>query len=82
LRDSQSYERTNTSNLEKNGRHSIIIGIAGCFSLRSVFGRGAKGTLAACLGFASFACGLALFADGLKRDIVEQFRGVKPEAGE
>ena len=35
-------------------------------------GGGAKGTVVACLGFVSFASGLALFADGLKRDIVEQ----------
>jgi len=34
----------------------------------------AKGAIIACLGFFSFASGLALFADGLKRDIVEQLR--------
>ncbi len=28
----------------------------------------------ACVGFFSFAAGLALFADGLKRDIVAQLR--------
>jgi hypothetical protein len=33
-----------------------------------------KGTIVACLGFLCFASGLALFADGLKRDIVEQLR--------
>ena len=37
-------------------------------------GGGAKGAMIACLGFFSFATGLALFADGLKRDIVEQLR--------
>ena len=35
---------------------------------------GARGVMVACLGFFSFASGLALFADGLKRDIVEQLR--------
>ena len=37
-------------------------------------GGGARGVMVACLGFISFAAGLALFADGLKRDIVEQIR--------
>ncbi len=37
-------------------------------------GGGAKGAIVACLGFFSFASGLALFADGLKRDIVDQLR--------
>ena len=37
-------------------------------------GGGARGAIVACLGFISFAAGLALFADGLKRDIVEQLR--------
>ena len=37
-------------------------------------GGGARSTIVACLGFISFATGLALFADGLKRDIVEQLR--------
>jgi hypothetical protein len=37
-------------------------------------GGGARGVLVACLGFVSFASGLALFADGLKRDIVEHIR--------
>lgn len=37
-------------------------------------GGGAKCAIIACLGFVSFASGLALFADGLKRDIVEQLR--------
>jgi len=37
-------------------------------------GGGARGVIVACLGFASFASGLALFADGLKRDIVAQLR--------
>ena len=37
-------------------------------------GGGARGVMVACLGFFSFASGLALFADGLKRDIVEQLR--------
>ena len=37
-------------------------------------GGGAKGVIVACLGFFSFASGLALFADGLKRDIVAQLR--------
>jgi hypothetical protein len=37
-------------------------------------GGGTKCAIIASLGFASFACGLALFADGLKRDIVEQLR--------
>ena len=37
-------------------------------------GGGAKGAIVACLGFFSFAAGLALFADGLKRDIVAQLR--------
>ena len=37
-------------------------------------GGGARGAIVACLGFISFASGLALFADGLKRDIVEQLR--------
>jgi hypothetical protein len=37
-------------------------------------GGGAKGAIVALLGFVSFASGLALFADGLKRDIVEQLR--------
>ena len=31
---------------------------------------GTTGAIVACLGFAAFAFGLALFADGLKRDIV------------
>ena len=38
-------------------------------------GGGARGTIVACIGFLSFASGLALFADGLKRDIVAQLRG-------
>ena len=33
-----------------------------------------RGTIVACLGFFFFASGLALFADGLKRDIVDQLR--------
>ena len=37
-------------------------------------GGGSGGAIVACLGFFSFASGLALFADGLKRDIVEQLR--------
>ena len=37
-------------------------------------GGGARGTMVACLGFFIFAPGLALFADGWKRDIVEQLR--------
>ena len=37
-------------------------------------GGGAKGAIVASLGFLCFASGLALFADGLKRDIVEQLR--------
>ena len=37
-------------------------------------GGGAKGAIIAVLGFFSFAAGLALFADGLKRDIVEPLR--------
>ena len=37
-------------------------------------GDGGKGTIVAVLGFVSFASGLALFADGLKRDIVAQLR--------
>jgi len=37
-------------------------------------GSGARGAIVACLGFISFASGLALFADGLKRDIIEQLR--------
>ena len=37
-------------------------------------GDNARGAMVACLGFFSFASGLALFADGLKRDIVEQLR--------
>ena len=37
-------------------------------------GGGAKGTIVACLGFLSFASGLALFVDGLKRDMVEHLR--------
>jgi hypothetical protein len=37
-------------------------------------GGGARGAMVACLGFFSFASGLALFADGLKRDILEQLR--------
>ena len=37
-------------------------------------GGGGKGAIVACLGFISFATGLALFADALKRDIVAQLR--------
>ena len=37
-------------------------------------GDNAKASIAACLGFFAFAAGLGLFADGLKRDIVEQLR--------
>lgn len=37
-------------------------------------GGGAKGAIVTVLGFVSFAGGLALFTDGLKRDIVEQLR--------
>ena len=37
-------------------------------------GGGVRGAIVACLGFISFASGLALFAAGLKRDIVEQLR--------
>ena len=37
-------------------------------------GGGARVSIVACLGFFSFASGLALFADGLKRDIVDQLR--------
>ena len=35
---------------------------------------GARGMIVASLGFFSFASGLALFADGLKRDIVAKLR--------
>jgi len=38
-------------------------------------GGGAKGAIVAALGFVAFAFGLALFAEGMKRDIVEQLRG-------
>jgi hypothetical protein len=37
-------------------------------------GSGARSVIVSCLGFVSFAAGLALFADGLKRDIVAQLR--------
>ena len=37
-------------------------------------GGGARGVIVAGLGFFSFASGLALFADGLKRDIVDLLR--------
>ena len=37
-------------------------------------GGGAKVVIVACLGFFAFSFGLALFADGLKRDIVAQLR--------
>lgn len=37
-------------------------------------GGGTNGAVIAVLGFLSFAAGLAMFADGLKRDIVEQLR--------
>ena len=37
-------------------------------------GGGAKCAIIALLGFACFASGLALFADGMKRDIVEELR--------
>jgi hypothetical protein len=37
-------------------------------------GGGARSVIVACLGFVCFASGLALFADGLKRDIVAQLR--------
>ncbi|HWN95051.1 MAG TPA: hypothetical protein VNT99_08460 [Methylomirabilota bacterium] len=42
-------------------------------------GGGTRGVIVACLGFISFAAGLALFADGLKRDIVEQIRRKQSE---
>jgi hypothetical protein len=37
-------------------------------------GDGERGMIVAALGFVSFASGLALFADGPKRDIVAQLR--------
>ena len=37
-------------------------------------GGGAKSAIVAAVGFVAFAFGLALFTDGLKRDIVEQMR--------
>ena len=37
-------------------------------------GGGARAVVVACLGFVSFATGFALFADGMKRVIVEQYR--------
>src|SRR5258705_9537066 len=37
-------------------------------------GGGPRGVIAACLGFACFASGLALFADGLKLDTIDQLR--------
>jgi len=37
-------------------------------------GGGARGVIVASLGFFSFASGFALFADGLKRDILAQLR--------
>lgn len=37
-------------------------------------GGSARGAIIAGLGFVAFASGLALFADGLKRDIVEHLR--------
>ena len=37
-------------------------------------GGGAKCAIIALLGFAFFASGLALFADGIKRDIVDELR--------
>jgi len=44
-------------------------------------GGGEKGIIVAFLGFFSFATGLALFADGLKRDIVEQVRREQSRGG-
>ena len=44
-------------------------------------GGGARGVIVACLGFVSFATGLALFADGLKRDMVEQLRRDRMDHG-
>jgi len=35
---------------------------------------GSRGAIIAGLGFVAFACGLALFTDGLKRDIVDALR--------
>ncbi len=35
---------------------------------------GVTGVIVACLGFFSFAAGLAFFADGLERDIVERVK--------
>jgi hypothetical protein len=37
-------------------------------------GGGARGAIVACLGFFSFASSLGLFANGLKRDIVDELR--------
>jgi hypothetical protein len=37
-------------------------------------GGGGKAVIVAGLGFVAFALGLALFADGLKHDIVDQLR--------
>jgi hypothetical protein len=41
-------------------------------------GGGLRSVIVACLGFFSFTAGLALFADGLKREIVQQLRREQP----
>ena len=55
------------------GTALLWVALAALISLPTSSG-GARGVIVACLGFFCFASGLALFADGLKRDIVEQLR--------
>ena len=60
------------------GTALLWVAFAALISVPSSSG-GARGAMVACLGFLSFASGLALFADGFKRDIVEQLRRDRSE---
>ena len=55
------------------GTALLWVGLAALIYVPSS-GGGTRGTIIAALGFVSFASGLLMFADALKREIVEQLR--------
>ena len=55
------------------GTALLWVALAALISAPSA-GGGGKGAIVAGLGFMAFALGFALFADGLKHEVVEQLR--------